>query len=140
MKTYRVSRPVLWLTTATKITLTTAAAVLYVVAVSHPTPLAPRLLLLAAMIVFGWLFYVRLPKMPTEIDLTHDGRVAFRSKRGAQEVHVDHIRSIGRGLGRRTVRVKHGGGTLRLPGRINGFYDFLTSVKSMNPAIEIRGF
>ena len=140
MKSYRVSRPFLWLTSATKFTLTAAAAVLYVVAVSNPTPLAPRLLLLAAMIFLGWLFYVRLPKMPTEIDLTSDGWVAFRGRRGTKQVHVANIKSIGRGLGRRSARVRHGEGSLTVPGRIREFYDFLASVKTMNPAIEIRGF
>ena len=140
MKSYRVSRPFLWLTMATKFTLTAAAAVLYVVAVTHPTPLAPRLLLLAALILFGWLFYVRLPKMPTEIDLAEDGLIEFRARRGAQKVHVASIRSIGRGIGTRSARVKHNGGTLRIPGRIREFYDFLATVKTMNPAIEIRGF
>ena len=140
MKSYRVSRPVLWLTSAAKFTLTAAAAVLYVVAVTHPTPLMPRLMLLAAMIFFGWFFYVRLPKMPTEIDLASDGWIAFRRRKGAQQVHVASIRSIRRGPGRRSARVRHGGGTVRIPGRVREFYDFLASVKAMNPAIEIRGF
>src|SRR4051794_13475160 len=108
MKTYRVSRPRLWLTSAAKVTLTAAAAVLYVAAVSHPTPLGPRLLLLALMAVLGWYFYVRLPKVPTEIDLTSDGWVAFRGRRGTKQVHVANIKSIGRGIGRSSPRVRHG--------------------------------
>jgi hypothetical protein len=140
MKSYRVSRLFLWSTTAAKYVLTAAAAGCYVYAVTHPTPLGIRLLLLAGMILLGWLFYVRLPKMPTEIDLANDGWIEFRNRRGAQQVHVASIRSIGQGIGRRTVRVRHGGGRLRLPNRVRDFYDFLATVKSMNPAIEIRGF
>jgi len=140
MKSYRVSRAFLWSTTALKYTLTFAAAGCYAYAVTHPTPLGPRLLLLACMMIFGWLFYVRLPKLPTEIDVTKDGWIEFRNRRAAQQVHVASIRSIGRGLGRRTVRIRHGGGKLRLPNRVRDFYDFLSTVKTMNPAIEIRGF
>jgi hypothetical protein len=140
MKSYRVSRAFLWSTTAAKYILTAAAAGSYIYAVTHPTPLGFRLALLACMIIFGWLFYVRLPKMPTEIDVSNNGWIEFRNRRGAQQVHVASIRSIGRGIGRRTVRVRHGGGRLRLPNRVRDFYDFLATVKTMNPAIEIRGF
>jgi len=73
MKSYRVGRRFLWSMTAAKIVLTIAAGLCYVLAVANPTPLGPRLLLLACMIVFGWLFYVRLPKMPTQIDVSNDG-------------------------------------------------------------------
>jgi len=140
MKSYRVSRAFLWSATVAKYILTAAAAGCYLYAVSHPTPLGPRLLLLALMIIFGWIFYVRLPKMPTEIGVANDGWIEFRNRRGTHQVHVASIRSIGRGIGRRTVRVRHGGGKLRLPDRVRNFYDFLATVKTMNPAIEIRGF
>jgi len=140
MKSYTVSRAYVWTTTAAKYLMTAAAAGLYIAAVTHPTPIGPRLLLLAGMIIFGWLFYVRLPKMPTRIDVANDGWIEFRNHRGSQQVHVASIRSIGRGIGRRTIRVRHGGGRVRLPGRIRDFYDFLATVKTMNPAIAIRGF
>ena len=140
MKTYRVPRRFLWFTTAAKVVLTVAAGGAYVAAVTHPTPMPARLALLAAMIVFGWLFYVRMPKMPTEIDVTPDGWVHFRGRRGQMRVHVASIQSIGRGLNRRTVRLRYAGGRLRLPNRFRGFYDFLSTVKGLNPAIDIRGF
>ena len=79
--------------------------VLYVLAVTHPTPLALRLLLLAGLALFGWLFYVRLPKMPTEITISEDGWVNFQSRRGTTRVQAADIRSIGRSFGRRTLRV-----------------------------------
>jgi len=87
-----------------------------------------------------WFFFVRLPKTPTEIDVTHDGWVNFRSRRGTTRVHVAAIRNIGRGLRRSSVRVAHAGGRLRVPNRFVGFYDFLATVKGMNPTIDIRGF
>jgi hypothetical protein len=126
--------------TAAKIILTLAAGVGYVLAVSNPTPLGVRLVLLALMIVFGWLFYVRLPSMPTEIDVEEDGWIRFRGKNGSSQVHAASIRSIGQGIAGRTVRVRHGGGNVRLPNRVRDFYDFLSTVKGLNPAIVIRGF
>jgi hypothetical protein len=140
MKTYRVSRPFVWLMAGSKVALTGLAAVLYGMAVTHPTPLPLRLLLLAGLAGFGWLYYVRLPKMPTEIAVTPDGWVDFKGRKGTHRVHVASIRSIGRGLRRGTVRVRHAGGKLRMPNRFGAFYDFLSTVKGMNPAIEIRGF
>jgi hypothetical protein len=123
-----------------KIILTAAAVVAYLSAVTHPTPLPARLLLLAALALFGWFFYVRLPRMPTEINVREDGWVQFRGSRGNQQVHVASIRSIGRDLGGKTVRVRHGDGRLRMPNGVKDFYDFLATVKRLNPAVEIRGF
>ncbi len=140
MKTYRVSRLYRWSRFGAKVALTAAGGVLYVLAVTHPTPLALRLLLLAGLAFFGWLFYVRLPKMPTQITIAEDGWVNFQSARGTTRVQAADIRSIGRSFGRRTLRVEHAGGQVRMPNRYKKLLDFLFTVKGLNPAIEIRGF
>ena len=140
MKTYRVSRLYRWSRFGAKVVLTGLGGVLYVLAVTHPTPLALRLMLLAGLALFGWLFYVRLPKLPTEITISEDGWVNFQSPRGATRVQATDIRSIGRSFGRRTLRVEHAGGQVRLPNRYKKLLDFLFTMKGMNPAIEIRGF
>ena len=140
MKVYRLSRPFVWSMAGLKVVLTALAASSYLYAVNHPTPMAQRLLLLAALALFGWLWYVRYPKMPTEIAVTDDGWVRFQGRRGAVRVQAADIRSIGQGLGRRTVRVRHAGGQLRMFNRFPGFYDFLSTVKAINPAIRVRGF
>ena len=110
MKTYRVSRLYRWSRTGAKVILTAVAGVLYVLAVTQPTPLAFRLWLLAGIAVFGWLFYVRLPKVPTEITVSDDGWVNFQSRRGTTRVRAGDIRSIGRSFGWRTLRIEHAGG------------------------------
>ena len=115
MKTYRVSRLYRWSMFGAKVMLTATAGALYVVAVTHPTPLALRLLLLAGITLFGWLFYVRLPKMPTQITVTDDGLVNFQSRRGSTPVPAAEIRSIGRTFSRSSLRVKHAGGEVRVP-------------------------
>lgn len=54
MKTYRVSRRFLWFRTGAKVVLTALAAFLYVRAVTHPTPMGFRLVLLAGLATYGW--------------------------------------------------------------------------------------
>ncbi len=107
---------------------------------THPTPLALRLLLLAGIALFGWLFYVQLPKMPTEITITEDGWVNFQSRRGTTRVQAANIGSIGRSFGRRTLRVEYAGGQVRLPNRFRKLVNLLLTLKGLNPAIDIRGF
>jgi hypothetical protein len=140
MKTYRVSRFYRWSRFGAKVILTLVAGGLYFAAVTHPTPLALRLLLLAGLALFGWLFYVRLPKLATEITVTPDGWVSFRSRRGTTRVQATDIRLIGRSFGRRTLNVVHAGGQVRMPNRFRTLLDFLFTLKGLNPALEIRGF
>ena len=104
MKTYRVSRLYRWSWIGAKVVLTIVAGGLYLAAVTHPTPLALRLILLAGLALFGWLFYVRFPKVPTEITVSDDGWVSFRSSTGTTRVQAADIRLIGRSFGRRTLR------------------------------------
>jgi hypothetical protein len=140
MKTYRVSRLYRWSLFGAKVVLTAAAGVLYLLAVTHPTPLAARLWLLAGIAVFGWLFSVRLPKVPTQITVTGDGMVQFESRRGTTTLDAATIRSIGPTLSRRSLRVKHAGGEVRVPNRFRKLVDFLLTVKGLNPSIEMVGF
>jgi len=140
MKTYRVSRLYRWSRIGAKVVLTAVAGLLYVVAVTQPTPLALRLALLAGIALFGWLFYVRLPTMPTEITITEDGWVNFQSRRGTTRVQAADIGSIGRSFGRRILRVQYAGGQIRLPNRFRKSLDLLLTLKGLNPAIDIRGF
>lgn len=138
MKTYRVSRVYRWSRALAKIALTGVAGFLYVFAVTHPTPLAFRLILLAAIALFGWLFYVRLPRMATEITITEDGRVNFRSRRGTTTVQATDIRAIARSFGRRTLKVEYAGGHVRLPNRFRRLLDLLLTLKGLNPSLDIR--
>ena len=140
MKTYRVSRFYRWSRFGAKVILTGTAGLLYVLAVTQPTPLALRLWLLAGIALFGWLFYVKLPKMPTQITVTEDGWVNFKSRRGTTSVQAADIRSIGRSFSRRSLRVKYAAGEVRVPNRYAKLVDFLLTVKGLNPSIEMVGF
>src|SRR5580658_5648709 len=137
MKTYRVSRLYRWSMLGAKVVLTALAGGLYVAAVTHPTPLAARLWLLAGIALFGWLFYVRLPKMPTQITVTDDGWVNFQSRRGSTRVQAADIRSIGRTFSRRALRVKHAGGEVLVPNRFRKLVDLLLTMKGLNPSIDM---
>jgi hypothetical protein len=138
MKIYRVSRLYRWSRVLAKVILTGIAGFLYVFAVTHPTPLVFRLLLLAGIALFGWLFYVRLPRMATEITITEDGWVSFRSRRGMTRVQAADIRSVARSFGRRTLLVEHAGGQVRVPNRLRRLLDLLLTLKGLNPAIDVR--
>ena len=138
MKTYRLSRLYRWSRALAKVILTVVAGFLYLFAVTHPTPLAFRTSLLAGIALFGWLFYVRLPRIPTEITITEDGLVSFRSRRGTTHVQAADIRSIGRTFGRRTLKVAHAGGEIRVPNRFRRLLDLLLTLKGLNPSIDIR--
>jgi hypothetical protein len=140
MKTYRVSRLYRWSMLGAKVMLTGLAGALYVAAVTNPTPLAARLWLLAGIALFGWLFYVRLPKMPTQITVTDDGWVNFQSRRGSTRVQAADIRSIGRTFSRRALRVKHAGGEVLVPNRFRKLVDLLLTMKGLNPSIDMVGF
>jgi hypothetical protein len=140
MKTYRVSRLYRWSVLGAKGVLTGLAGALYVAAVTNPTPLAARLWLLAGIALFGWLFYVRLPKIPTQITVTDDGWVNFQSRRGSTRVQAADIRSIGRTFSRRALRVKHAGGELVVPNRFKKLVDLLLTMKGLNPSIDMVGF
>ena len=140
MKTYRVSRLYRWSLFGAKTILTATAGVLYLLAVTNPTPLPARLLLLAGIALFGWLFYVRLPRVPTQITVMGDGNVEFRSRRGNTTLRAVDIRSIGPTLSRRSLRVRHAGGEVRVPNRFKKLVDFLLTVKGLNPSIEMVGF
>ena len=140
MKTYRVSRLYRWSMFTGKVILTAVAGLLYVIAVTNPTPLALRLILLAGIALFGWLFYVRLPKMATEIVISDDGWVNFQSRRGTTRVQAADIGSIKRSFGRRSLQVQYAGGEVRLPNRFRKLIDLLLTLKGLNPSLEIRGF
>jgi hypothetical protein len=140
MKTYRVSRLYRWSMVGAKLVLTGLAGGLYLAAVTHPTPMAARLWLLAGIAGFIWLFYVRMPKIPTQITVTDDGWVNFQSRRGNTRVQAADIRSIGRTFSRRSLRVKHAGGQVKVPNRFKKLVDLLLTVKGLNPSIEMVGF
>jgi hypothetical protein len=140
MKTYRVSRLYRWSLLWAKVILTGLAGVLYFLAVTNPTPLAPRLWLLASMALFGWLFYVRLPKIPMQIVVGEDGLIEFKSRRGTTSVKAADIQSIGRTFSRRSLRVKHAGGQVKVPNRFKKLVDLLLTMKGLNPSIEMVGF
>ena len=140
MKTYRVSRLYRWSMAGAKLALTGVAGGLYLAAVTHPTPMAARLSLLAGIALFIWLFYFRLPKIPTQITVTDDGWVNFQSRRGTTRVQAADIRSIGRTFTRRSLRVKHSGGEVKVPNRFKKLVDLLLTVKGLNPSVEMVGF
>jgi hypothetical protein len=140
MKTYRVSRLYRWSLLGAKVILTGLSGVLYYLAVTNPTPLSTRLWLLAGMALFGWLFYVRLPAVPMQITVGDDGLVEFKSRRGVTAVKAADIQSIGQTFSRRSLRITHNRGQVKVPNRFRKLVDLLLTVKGLNPSIEMVGF
>ena len=87
--------------------------------------------------VLLWYFYVL--RIPFELTVRDDKSVEFRSVIKRTVVYALDIKSIKAGLDTRWVKIKHAGGTLRLANHIDGFYDFIWTLKSINPSIEVRG-
>src|SRR4051794_26027789 len=114
MKTYRVTRPYLWMLGGTKVLLTGLGAALYVSALANHAPLPARLALLAGLTTMGYILYVRLPKMPTEINVADDGEVDFRGKQGVvTRLRAQDIKAVRRTflpIGRGSVKIAHSGG------------------------------
>jgi hypothetical protein len=140
MKTYKVSGLYRWSWLGAKVILTAVAGLLYFLAVTQAAPFGLRLLLLAGIALFGWLFYVRLPSTPTQITISDDGQVNFKSRRGTTSVQAADIRTIDQTFGRRALRITHSGGKVRVPNRFRKLVDLLLTLKGHNPALVIRGF
>jgi hypothetical protein len=99
----------------------------------------PGFILLPWLLIMGWNWWVVLT-LPHEIRLSEDGRIAFVSVLRTVTVGVPDllsIRPIAFSTGFYTIR--HRGGRLRVLLQFDGFHDFLTRVKGMNPSLQVRG-
>lgn len=102
------------------------------------------------IVVFIGLFYVAMAgvvawyaaTIPHELRITDDGTIEFRSYARMRRVAVDAIVSIkpASRIAPGWVYVRYAGGKkIRLMTQFDGFYDFIATVKEMNPNIELRG-
>src|SRR5258708_28926410 len=96
-----------------------------------------------------WLFVIvlgiglfssyRWLRFPFEIRV-NDGMVEFRSVVRKTVVPVAEIRSVrAKRYTLGFVDVRHGRGTVHLINQMDGFHDFVYTVKSLNPAAKIEG-
>jgi hypothetical protein len=85
------------------------------------------------LVVLGWYQYLR---MPFEIKIA-DNQIEFRSLLKKTIVTPRDIKSIKSFGG--MVKIKHAQGSLMLYTYMNGFHEFISTVKSLNPAIDFKG-
>jgi hypothetical protein len=91
-----------------------------------------------------WLFFRFALGFPIEITVDEDRSINFRSRLRTVTIPVDNVVSIRTGdwfdPNRFQALVRHKSGKLLLVNHFSDFKDFLTTVKTLNPAIEIKGF
>lgn len=100
-------------------------------------PLPPHLLLLwCGVLVVLWLSYLRFPM---EIRVLDDQTLEFRRILGTMSVPIREITAIqGMFLRPGYLTIKYTGGTMWLICQMTGLYELIYTVKSLNPAVEIK--
>ena len=86
-------------------------------------------------LVWGWYYYLTVP---FEITIRDTSLIEFRSVLKRTIVSAKEIESI-RAWGAGMLRIKYKGGKLRLFYQMDGLHDFISTVKSLNPAIDLKG-
>lgn len=76
-------------------------------------------------------------KMPYVIQVTHDNAIEFKSLIKRIIVSPHDIVLIKAANGQVTIR--HLNGKIRVAQEMNGFCDFVCTLKSINPSIELKG-
>jgi hypothetical protein len=140
MKVYKLVTPVRYLLWGILVFLAGIGVVVGVqgLAVAGAPPDLKGISLLWLGIV-AWIWYVYL-RIPFEITLRDDNLLKFKSVLKTTVVAPGDLVSIkGAPLSLGFINVKHTGGTIRLICQMTGLYELIYTVKSMNPAVEIKG-
>lgn len=93
------------------------------------------------IILVGALFmaYMWL-RIPFEIRVRDDAIIEFRSvlrRVAISPVEIKSVHAKPYALG--FIDVVHGGGTVHLLSQMDGFHEFISTLKSLNPAVQIQG-
>jgi len=141
MKTYRVARPILAFT-YTILTLMTLGGAVFIALFLYtgkPEGLPGLLFAFFWTGALSWTWYAYL-RIPVEISIDETSQVHFRSLIRRQTLNMVDILSIKAPmLSPGFVDVRHRGGMIHLMSRMDGFHDLITTLKSINPAIEVKG-
>lgn len=79
-------------------------------------------------------------RIPFEIKTLDNATIEFRSLLRKTDVSVAEIRSVrAKRCALGFVDVVHGRGTVHLLSQMEGFHDFVSTIKSANPAAKIEG-
>jgi hypothetical protein len=100
----------------------------------------PPVWIFVILLVFAVLNGYMWLRFPFEIKLRDDTTVEFRSvfrRITVSPVDIKSVRAKPYALG--FVDVVHQGGTIHLLSQMDGFHEFIATLKSLNPAIRIQG-
>jgi hypothetical protein len=116
------------------------AGVFMVVALSrseqYPSGLAFVLVWTVIVVFVGLRFW----RMPTEIRVSDNGRIRFKGWLRNFEVSAGEIESIkpgGNSIGYLVVNTRRG--RITILNQFDGFHEFLTELKELNPNVKLRG-
>ena len=140
MKVYKLVKPVVvlvWVILIFMAGIGIFVGVQGFVAAGAPPELKGISLLWLGIVLWIWYVYLRIP---FEITFRDDNLLEFKSVLKTTAVAPGDIVSIkGTPLSLGFINVKHTGGTIRLLCQMTGLYELIYTVKTLNPAVEIKG-
>ncbi len=87
----------------------------------------------------GFVAYMWL-RIPFEIKIHDDNTVEFRSVLRRTTVSPGEIISVkAKPYALGFLDLRHSKGTVHLISQIGGFHDFISTLKSLNPSVEVKG-
>ena len=92
------------------------------------------MLVVALFVAYMWL------RIPFEITVRDDSVIEFRSllrRVAISPVEIKFVRAKPYALG--FIDVVHSRGTVHLLSQMDGFHDFMTTLKTLNPSVQIQG-
>jgi hypothetical protein len=101
---------------------------------------APPIWIFLIWLCFGCFLSYMWLRIPFEIRVRDDSKIEFRSLFRTTVVSPPDIMSVrAKRYSIGLVDVAHTRGTVHLLNQMDGFHDFIATVKSNNPAVEIKG-
>ncbi len=93
-----------------------------------------------ALAVLAGLWYMFVLRLTRELIIRDDNTVEFRSFLRRKTVQIADILSIEYSvLSAGVVELKYTGGTIYLDNHVDGFYDFIATLKSLNARVVVKG-
>ncbi|SRR6266481_2972846 len=99
-----------------------------------PTVAFLVMLVVALFTAYMWL------RIPFEITVRDDSVIEFRNvfrRVAISPAEIKSVRAKSYALG--FIDVVHSGGTVHLLSQMDGFHDFITTLKTLNPSVQIQG-
>lgn len=141
MKTYKLSKSIVIFIFSILGFMTLFGCLIFIdqIVKSYSSGQAETWFLILWLCTLGWIWYAYL-RIPFEIKVQSNNSIEFHSflKRTVLSAHeIKSIKAVPLSIG--FIDIRHTRGTIHLINQIDGFHDFISTVRSINPAIEIKG-